>query len=1453
MASKLLVLFALGLLLSCVPHAQAFFTPIHSCTQLQEIRGDLAGTHQLVAHINCADTRHWNGGAGFEPIGSLSSPYTGTFDAQGYTIDGLSIYRPTETRVGLFGYATGQFRNVRLTNANITGLGQVAGLLGHCISPGIVENAHITAWVSAGAHAGAVVGMSSCPIRYCSSSGSVSVFDRNGGGIVGQNIGGEVTESFSSATILGTDRRIGGLVGTNNKLVRNSFATGTVAGTNSAGGLVGYHNGDNAVIVDSYSTGPVSGFSTGGLVGTSGSTTIVNASYWNTETSGQPTSPQGIGKTTAEMFQGITYTQWNFTHTWWIHEGNAYPALRWAAPFLKNPIADHSIASNAAYTLPLSTAFEDVSHAGLSYSLALSPNSTLPAWLALHPQNQTLSGTPHNSDVGNYTLIVTACSVGLQCVSDEFILYVRVSVGISNCTALQAMQSDLRGVYHLTDDIDCSDTTSWNGGMGFVPIGSNLTPFSGSLEGRGKIIADLSINRPTENNIALIGYMSSSANLVDVGMISANIAGNSGVGALVGGNDGGQISLCYASATLSGQNDVGGLVGANNGTLTLSHVNATVSGQHTVGGLAGSHSGTITYAYAIGSVTATSGSVSRAGGLVGSMHSGIVSHSYAMSDTSGTEAVGGFVGEVVAGTIFQCYATGPVSGTDRIGGFAGMSAGAISECYSTGIVSGTTAVGGFVGHLEAGTASGYWNTQTSGQAASAAGTGKTTSAMHQQATFVSWDFTDTWWIEEGAHSPILQMVSPPLVQNPIVDQNTLANVFFAFTVPGNTFFDFTSQAITFSATQTHGAALPGWLLFFPSNQTFSGWPGLEDRRQYSLTMTACDDMMLCSSSHFVLNVNNQAPTLVQPIPDQRFPTNVSFVFTPAGTTFSDSEGDTITYTAALAGGSTLPTWLSFNSTTGTLSGTIPISQTASLQVNITAHDGHGGQASDNFMLSPNLLPTLQGTLDDQEAIVGNPFLHTFPDTLFDEPDGEPLIYTATQTNNNPLPAWLTLGGSNGRTFLGTPSNGDKGFLFVLLVASDPHGEAASVSFTITVSDLTTNNPPFLAANILDQMASVNELWTFIVPTNTFDDIDGDPLAYVATLEGASPLPTWLTFDDQSQTFSGIPTAPEVIRISVRVSDGRGGFALDTFTLTIQNTANQPPILLNDLPSQSVNVNSRYDYPIPANTFSDPDGDTLLYTATQAGNKPLPGWLKFDAPSRTFSGSPTNTDTDTFADRTHSIQVCAADEEGSACSTFVLAVVGVSLLEMVGTSLIVGVSALSAIYGCYVKRIWLWNTLMKYRYRKTYQTVVIGGKQYHNKDIEVSSQDVDKLVTIRNGRQTENPGWIKYGSDPNHFLMGTPMHNSAGVYEFCLVDFRGYKLESHRLHVKKNEEEPDAGRGIFEKLVRYFCCCCRQNTKEADIEMAAVPMRKKSMRKNSAGGGSDDTDMTPEHPGTDDAT
>ncbi|MFZ6800379.1 calcium-binding protein [Undibacterium sp. Di24W] len=85
--------------------------------------------------------------------------------------------------------------------------------------------------------------------------------------------------------------------------------------------------------------------------------------------------------------------------------------------------------------------------------------------------------------------------------------------------------------------------------------------------------------------------------------------------------------------------------------------------------------------------------------------------------------------------------------------------------------------------------------------------------------------------------------------------------------------------------------------------------------------------------------------------------------------------------------------------------------------------------------------------------------------------------------------------------------------------------------------------------------------------------------------------------------------------------------------------NKSPIVAIPLPDQTAAQGVLFNFTVSATAFTDPDiGDTLTYRAELAGGDALPSWLKFNAVTRTFSGTPT-------AISTLSVKVFAKDRAG----------------------------------------------------------------------------------------------------------------------------------------------------------------------------------------------------------------
>ncbi len=273
-------------------------------------------------------------------------------------------------------------------------------------------------------------------------------------------------------------------------------------------------------------------------------------------------------------------------------------------------------------------------------------------------------------------------------------------------------------------------------------------PFSGIFNGNDHVIRNVDVNMQGRGVCGLFGYLGKAGQIKNMGVQDASIVARYYIGGLVGRNYG-SISNCYSTGSVSGTDwIVGGLVGENRGCITASYSNALVSGGNHVGGLVGTNArGSIATSYSTGSASGTE----LVGGLVGFNDLGSsITNCYSTASVSGEWAVGGLVGEI---------------GNRHVGAWDGDDC-VVTHCYSGGEVSGMGGpIGGLVGltYENADVFDSFWDMETSGQATSDGGTGKTMAEMQAASTFLDagWDFMgetvngseDLWKIAEGLGYP----------------------------------------------------------------------------------------------------------------------------------------------------------------------------------------------------------------------------------------------------------------------------------------------------------------------------------------------------------------------------------------------------------------------------------------------------------------------------------------------------------------------------------------------------------------------------------------------------------------------------------------------------------------------------------------------------------------------------
>ncbi|PSP27606.1 hypothetical protein BRC65_04775, partial [Halobacteriales archaeon QH_2_65_14] len=538
--------------------------------------------------------------------------------------------------------------------------------------------------------------------------------------------------------------------------ITNSFALGTIEDAKySAGGLVGdgYSNvADNNVIESSFAAvnlTSVSGADTGGIGGYMTDTDLIDL-YWDVPVSGETTA-RGAGDGNETNLNGLDTAEMQDANASGNMSALGFPDT-WQAVNDDYPVQSALYSVDVVGTnSPIQTGLDDpdgnetevVADIGISFA---GHNATGPVELRIFVDGGTDSSTRHNTTFslsrgGNTTVQLINDNISAEDATLEVRLVdpstvtvaqqtIEVQVApdcskaaydgdgtagnpyvVTNMTELQcigdpATVTTLSDNYELGDDIEAGNedngTQTWNDGAGFTPLGDAETPFTGSFDGAGHTVANLTIDRADESDVGLFGVVGSSGTVSNVTLEAANVTGGFQTGGLVG-ELGGTVENVHATGDVDGgsSEDVGGLVGYGNGS-TLDGVSSAVdvTGGNDVGGLLGSlgSSGTVIDSYATGNATGTGNATDTdgyIGGLVG-FNSGQVTNGSASGDVSGTgNNVGGLVG-YNNGDVTRSSATGNVTGDDSdIGGLIGASNGVVSFSYATGTV---TATGGKSDH-----------------------------------------------------------------------------------------------------------------------------------------------------------------------------------------------------------------------------------------------------------------------------------------------------------------------------------------------------------------------------------------------------------------------------------------------------------------------------------------------------------------------------------------------------------------------------------------------------------------------------------------------------------------------------------------------------------------------------------------------------------------------------------
>ncbi len=401
---------------------------------------------------------------------------------------------------------------------------------------------------------------------------------------------------------------------------------------------------------------------------------------------------------------------------------------------------------------------------------------------------------------------------------------------------------------------------------------------------------------------------------------------------------------------------------------------------------------------------------------------------------------------------------------------------------------------------------------------------------------------------------------------------------------------------------------------------------------------------------------NDAPVLAAQTANQNATVGSAFsLVLPAGTFTDVDSGDTLTYTATnAANGSPLPAWLSFNAATRTLSGTPAAGDAGTLGVRVTAADLGSLAANETFNIvvstTPNTTPTAVADTDDATekggVANGSGGAPASGNVLTNDTDpdvGDTKTVTAVSFGATAGTLGSALNGTYGSLVLNASGtytyavNETNAAVQALRQSTNTLSDAfsytmrdtagATATATLTVTIHGANDAPVLAVQTATQNATVGTAFSFVLPANTFTDVDsGETFTYAATADDGSALPAWLSFNATTRTFSGTPTTAGTYGVRVTATDLGGLAANETFNITASTapttyslfSASNTPAQTNLNDGQQLEVGVKFQ----SNVAGDITGIKFYRSASDNGQNVVDLWTT--AGTRLATATFTNT-------------------------------------------------------------------------------------------------------------------------------------------------------------------------------------------------------------------------------------
>jgi hypothetical protein len=422
-----------------------------------------------------------------------------------------------------------------------------------------------------------------------------------------------------------------------------------------------------------------------------------------------------------------------------------------------------------------------------------------------------------------------------------------------------------------------------------------------------------------------------------------------------------------------------------------------------------------------------------------------------------------------------------------------------------------------------------------------------------------------------------------------------------------------------SASNTDGRALsfaitnkPDWATFAETNGELAGVPDADDvGTTAEIQIVVSDGTSQATVGPFRITVIPVTPSpttdpLAAPTiagtPASTVTAGQAFSFNPL---VSAPSGESLNFSIV-----NLPAWATFNTATGTLSGTpttASVGTFANILISVAGDDTTVSLPAFSIQVvaAANNAPTIAGT-PATTVIAGIQYSFT-PEAA--DPNGNALTFSIVNA-----PSWASFSANSGQ-LSGTPPTADVGtYSNIVITASDGTLSASLAAFSIQVL-APANDTPIISGTPAASVVA-GSAYSF---TPSATDPAGAVLAF--SIQG---MPSWAAFAASTGQLSGTPTSANVGTfpgIVISVSDGNESVSLPGFAIKVKALPDNAPII-GGTPPSSVIAGSPYAF---TPTASDPDGNALTFSVANP-----PPWASFSSTTGQLSGTPTKVSIGTFS-------------------------------------------------------------------------------------------------------------------------------------------------------------------------------------------------------------------------------